>query len=496
MLELFSSGFAAILSSPVNLLLILGAVVVGIVFGALPGLSSSVAVAMFLPLTFGMDLALAIAVLTSLYIGGTSGGLVASILLNIPGAPSAMATTFDGHPMALNGQAGKALGVGIFCSFIGTVLGIAALIFLAPTLAAVTIKFGPWEYFSVTLLSMGLISALVGKSLTKGLIAAVLGLMIGTVGMDPIDAARRFTFGNIQLTSGFILISVLVGIYAIPEVLSATSPGKEKKASMITDFKIRGFGFSFAEMAGQIPNIIRSFLIGLGVGILPGIGGATSNIISYSVAKNTSKYPEKFGTGIIDGVVAPETTNNATIGGAMITLLTLGIPGDGVTALILAGFMIHGVTPGPLLFTTHSHAVYMVFASMLLASFLMLGSMYFGIRGFVRMFKIPVYVLMPVIVVLCILGAYSADYRLFDAWALVCFGVLGMLLKKFDIPAPPLVLGFILGPPIETNLRRGLQYSRNDLTDLVNYPIALFFFAALILFFVFSGVKRLRSKKA
>jgi putative tricarboxylic transport membrane protein len=496
MLTLFGAGFAAIFSSPANILLIFLGVVAGIIFGALPGLTTVAALSMFLPITYGMDLGISLAVLTGIYIGGTSGGLVSAILLNIPGTPSSIATCFDGRPLALKGQAGKALGVGIFCSFIGTMVSIAAMIFISPALAALTIKFGPWENFAVTVFALALISSLVGKSLIKGLMSALLGMMIATIGFAPIDGVKRYTFGSIELTSGFTLLPVLVGLYAISEVIASSAGSQGKDTSIISDFKIRGLGFSFAEIKTQVGNIIRSCLIGVGIGILPGIGGSTSNLVAYSVTKNSSKYPEKFGTGVIDGVVASETANNATIGGAMIPLLTLGIPGDGSTALLLGGFMLHGITPGPLLFQTQGPAVYMIFAAMILSSFIMMLVMYGGMKGFVQILKIPAYILLPVIVVLCIIGAYAVNFRTFDAWGLVIFGCLGLLMQKFGMPIPPLILGFILGEPFETNLRRGLQYSNGDISDILNHPIALFFFGMLVLFFGFTGIqKKLREKK-
>ncbi|MDR1935210.1 MAG: tripartite tricarboxylate transporter permease [Candidatus Accumulibacter sp.] len=496
MLELFGAGFAAIFSSPVNILLIFLGVSAGIIFGALPGLTTVAALSMFLPITYGMDLGISLAMLTGIYIGGTSGGLVSAILLNMPGTPSSIATCFDGRPLALKGQAGKALGIGIFCSFIGTLISIVALVFISPVLAALTIKFGPWENFAVTVFALALISSLVGKSLVMGLVSALLGMMIATVGLAPIDAAKRYTFDSIELTSGFTLLPVLVGLYAISEVISSSSGSTDKDTSIVTDFTIRGLGFSFAELKSQIVNIIRCSFIGLGIGILPGIGGSTANLIAYSVTKNSSKYPEKFGSGVIDGVVASESANNATIGGAMIPLLTLGIPGDGATALLLGGFMLHGVTPGPLLFQTNGAAVYMIFAAMIFSSFLMMLIMYGGMKGFVQILRIPAHVLLPVIVVLCIIGAYAVNSRIFDAWGLVFFGVLGLLMKKFGVPIPPLVLGFILGEPFETNLRRGLQYSNGDFLDILNHPIALMFFVLLVAFFGLTALqKKLREKK-
>jgi putative tricarboxylic transport membrane protein len=495
MLALFGTAFASLFSNPLGLLLIFLGVAAGIIFGALPGLTTVAALSMFLPLTYSLEAGISLAILTGIYIGGTSGGLISAILLNIPGTPSSIATCFDGRPLAMKGMAGKALGVGIFCSFIGTVISIAVMVFISPLLAALTIKFGPWEYFAVTVFALALISSLVGKSLIKGLLSALFGMMIATIGLAPIDSAKRYTFNSVELSSGFTLLPVLVGLYAISEVFSASAGNNSKNTSIITDFKIKGFGFTLAEIKTQIVNIIRSSFLGVGIGILPGIGGSTSNLIAYSVAKNSSKYPEKFGTGIIDGVVASESSNNATIGGAMIPLLTLGIPGDGATAILLGGFMLHGLLPGPLLFQTNSATVYMIFAAMILSSFIMMLIMYGGMKGFVQILKIPSPILLPVIVVLCIIGAYVINFRTFDAWGLVLFGVIGLLMQKFDIPLPPLILGFILESSFETNLRRGLEYSNGNFLDVFTHPIASFFLILLVVFFGFSALqKRIRRK--
>ena len=431
MFSMLGSGFAFILSDPFTILLLVLGVAFGIVFGALPGLTTVAALSMFLPLSYSMNSTTGLATLTAIYIGGISGGLISAILLNMPGTPSSIATCFDGHPLARKGQAGKALGVGVFSSLFGTLFGIFAMILISPTLAELTIKFGPWEYFGVTFFALTLISSLCGRNLILGLLSALLGMMFATVGLAPIDSAKRFTFDTVALTSGFHLLSVLVGLYAISEVLSSSSDIQGQNVSITTNYKIKGLGFSLAEMAAQTKNLVYSSLIGLGIGILPGIGGSTSNIIAYSVAKSTSKHPEKFGTGIIDGIVATESSNNASIGGAMIPLLTLGIPGDGATAILLGGFILHGLQPGPLLFQSNGNVVYGIFAAMILSSIVMVLLMYWGMRGFVRILKVPSHILMPLIVVLCCIGAYALNSRVFDVWGLLLFGVTVNLLKIF-----------------------------------------------------------------
>ena len=295
-----------VLLNPVCLGLILVGVIIGIIFGSIPGLSSSMALILFLPMSFGMEPMNGIALLVGLYLGGISGGLISAILLNIPGTPASMATCLDGTPLARKGQAGKALGVGIVFSFMGTILSLLALVGISPALANIAIKFGPWEYFSITVFSLTLIITLSEENLVKGLITGIIGLMLATVGLAPIDSVSRYTFGSNALNGGFDILTVLVGVFAISEILLAAEnshkPSASQKATVITDFNIKGFGFSLKEFFSQIPNCIRSALIGIGLGILPGIGSGTSNMLSYTIAKNQSKHPEKFGTGIIDGV--------------------------------------------------------------------------------------------------------------------------------------------------------------------------------------------------
>ena len=496
MLSMLGAGFAFVLSDPFTILLLVFGVAFGIVFGALPGLTTVAALSMFLPLSYSMNSTTGLATLTAIYIGGISGGLISAILLNMPGTPASIATCFDGHPLARKGQAGKALGVGVFSSLFGTLFGIAAMILISPTLAELTIKFGPWEYFGVTFFALTLISSLCGKSLIQGLLSALLGMMFATVGLAPIDSAKRFTFDTVALTSGFHLLSVLVGLYAISEVLSSSSDSGDRNVSITADYKIRGLGFSLVEMAAQTKNLVYSSLIGLGIGILPGIGGSTSNIIAYSVAKSTSRYPEKFGTGIIDGVVATETSNNASIGGAMIPLLTLGIPGDGATAILLGGFILHGLQPGPLLFQSNGDIVYGIFAAMILSSIVMVLLMYWGMRVFVRILKVPSHILMPIIVVLCCIGAYALNSRVFDVWGLLLFGVIGLGMQRFDIPLPPFILGFILEGAFETNLRRGLQYSNGNFLDIFSRPIASAFLLLAVLSLAGSIYRSCRGRKA
>ncbi|MGF6906081.1 tripartite tricarboxylate transporter permease [Fusobacterium sp. PH5-44] len=476
-LEAFSLVF-----NPICLTLILIGVIVGIIFGSIPGLSATMAIVLFLPMSFGMEPMNGIALLVGLYLGGISGGLISAILLKIPGTPSSISTVFDGGPMADKGEAGKALGVGILFSFIGGMLSIFALMFVSPSLAAVTLKFTPVEYFSIAIFSLTIIASLSGKSLINGLISGFFGIALSLVGMAPIDAYTRFTFGHYQLLSGFDVVVILIGIFAVTDIILT---GYERKTlsekGKKTNFVIKGFGISKSEFIGQIVNTIRSSLIGIGIGILPGIGGSTAGLLAYTSAKNSSKYPEKFGIGIIDGVIASETANNAVIGGSLIPLLTMGIPGNTVTAIFLGGLTIHGISPGPLIFEKSGQYVYGIFIALIVANFFMLIFERMGLKVFVRLLDIPKHILLPIIMVCCVVGAYSSNSRIFDVWCVFVFGLIGLLFKKFKIPTTPLIIGFILGKMAEENLRRALQASDGSWGIFFTRPISVAF---LIIAFV------------
>lgn len=478
MFDTFAIGLAQI-GTPEIILWTLFSVILGIIFGSVPGISTSMGIALMLPITFKMPLILSLAVILGLYVGGTSGGLISAILLNIPGTPSAIATCWDGNPMAVKGEAGRAIGIGVLCSFCGGIISLIVLMYTAPVLARVTLKFGAVEYFAVTLFSLTLVASLSGKDLSKGIVSAVIGLMLTTIGMSPIDGTLRYTFGNHQFDGGFQLLPVLVGLYAVAEVLSVAE-AQGPPQIVVRPYTMRGFGLSFAEFKGQFVNIIRSAMIGTGVGILPGIGGGISNMIAYTAAKKYSSYPEKFGTGVVDGVVASETANNAVTGGALIPLLTVGIPGDAATALLLAAMLIQGVTPGPLMFRSSLDIVYAIFMLMIIANFAMVVFEMLGLRLYLKLLKIPRYILMPIIMVLCTIGSFSTNNRMFDVWAILVFAIIGYLLQKFRYPIAPLVLGFILGPIVEINLRRSLMIANGDYSIFITRPVSAAFLALTV----------------
>ncbi|MFQ3621012.1 MAG: tripartite tricarboxylate transporter permease [Spirochaetales bacterium] len=494
MWDMFYVGFSQILALKPLVLIFLG-VGVGIVFGAIPGLTATMAVALCLPLTFGMHPVEGMALLIGLYIGGVSGGLISAILIKIPGTPSSIATTFDGYPLAQKGEAGKALGAGIFYSFLGGMFSFFVLFFIAPPLADIALKFGPPEYFAIAIFSLTLIASLSSGSTIKGLMSGIVGVLLSCVGTAPIDAFPRFTFGFYELDGGFNLLPALVGLFAITEILKTAESDVEIRLENLANYRIKGFGFSAKEFVEQMGNFIRSSLIGTGIGILPGIGGGTSNILAYIAAKKMSKHPEKFGTGILDGIVASETANNASIGGALVPLLAMGIPGDTVTAMLLGGLMIHGLSPGPLLFTTSGDIVYGIFAALIVANVVMVLMEYYGIRFFIRLLRIPKHIMLPIILVFCVVGAYGLNNRVFDAWSVVFFGIIGFTFEKWGFPLPPVILGFILGPIAETNLRRGLMMTQGDFLPFLTKPISGIFLFIALASVVYSVIKERKHRK-
>lgn len=491
-----SQAIHMVLFNPICLLLILIGVVIGIIFGSIPGLSASMALILFLPMSFGMDPMNGIALLVGLYLGGISGGLISAILLRIPGTASSIATVFDGGPMAANGEAGRALGVGILTSFVGGLISIFALMFISPYLAKVTLAFTSAEYFAIAVFALTIISSLSGNNLILGILAGLFGIALSLVGIAPVDAAIRFTFGQSNLYGGFETVVILIGLYAVTDIIKT---GFERR-SIINEtaknqYALKGYGISVKEYASQWVNIIRSALIGLGIGILPGIGGSTSSLLSYSAAKSSSKHPEKFGTGIIDGIIASETSNNAVIGGSLIPLITMGIPGNVATAIFLGGLTIHGISPGPLIFQKSGQYVYGIFIALLVANVFMLICERAGLPVFVKLLDIPKYYLLPVVMVCCVVGAYCANYSIFDVWCVAAFGLLGLLFKVLRVPATPMIIGFILGSMTEENLRQALMQTGGSWSIFVTRPISLIFLLIALVSVVMTIRGKVKEKK-
>lgn len=493
-------GFAEVFSNPITLVLILIGDLAGLIFGAIPGLSAFTALAIMLPLTFAMEPVVGISFLMSVYVGGVSDGFISAILLGIPGTPSSIATCFDGHALAKKGQSYRAMGVAVLFSFIGGIFSAVILSTLAPLIGQVALRFSPYEYTAVILLALTTVSALSEGSMVKGLLSCLLGVSLAFVGIDKLSAYVRYTFGFRQLRGGFALVPLLIGLFAVSQVLSNASKRnsltpEQAKLSVVQQKRMKGFGLTWKEFLHCLKTAGPAAAIGLVVGILPGIGGNVANLLAYSFAKKTSKHPEEFGQGSIEGICAPETANNAAVGGALIILLTLGIPGDNATSMIMAGFQIHGIAPGPLLFSSGNVLVYAVFAAFIMANVFMLLEAYFGLTAFSKILSIRTEVLLPVVIAFCFVGSYSSNNRIFDIAVMVAFGLLGYILKKNKYPLAPLVVGFILTPMLEENLRRSLMRSKGSLMPMLTSPIAVVFLlltAVVLVYTVVNEVKKSR----
>lgn len=467
-------------------------VVMGLIFGALPGLNATMAVAILLPVTFLFDQSTGLALLIAAYISGVSGGLVSATLLRIPGTPSSIATTFDAYPLAQKGEAVKALGTGMLASFLGGLFSLAVLVFFAPTVAGVAISFGPHEYASLAALALAMVGVMSGDNMIRGLLAVMLGMALSFVGFAPIDGTARFVFGQTELSAGIGMLPFMVGLFALPQLVReiVRLPAVKK-----LDVRLSGIGVTLKEIRGNIVNLLRSALIGTGVGVLPGIGGAASNLIAYAVARKASRQEDTFGKGNVAGIWASEGANNASIGGALLPLLALGIPGDGVTAMLIGGFEIHGLQPGPMLFRTTPDVIYAIYAAFLVTAVLVLILQFSTLRLFPRILLIPRHYLVPVLVVLTAVGAYAADFRFFDLWVMLGVGVLGYYLERFRFPLAPVVLGFVMGPLLEENLRRALLLAEGDVTSFLVRPYSAVFSVALLLVIVL-GFWRQKTKSA
>ncbi|MDD4298472.1 MAG: tripartite tricarboxylate transporter permease [Bacilli bacterium] len=466
-----------------TLIWMFGGVAFGILLGALPGLTATTALILGLPLTYSMASELAFPFLISIYVGGISGGLISAILLKIPGTPSSITTTFDGHPMLQNGEGARALGFAFISSFMGTVLSWLCLVIVAPKLANIALSFGPQEYFMVIVVALSAVISLSGKKPIKGFIAAIIGLMLSCVGRDPVAATMRIVDATSIFGGGFAIVPALVGLFGISEILNNMITNNYFSTQKI---KVHDMFSIIRELPKHTVNILRSALIGIFIGLIPAVGGNVGNLLAYDQAKRNSKYPEKFGTGIPDGIIASETSNNAVIGGAMVPLLTLGIPGDGCTAIIFGAFLIHGLQPGPLVFINNPTLMYVIYLALLISSFLMLIVGMGGINVFIRSLNTPNYILFPVVFILCVIGSFSANNNMNDVWTLLLFGAIGYASNKLEFPLAPLILGLILGPIAELNLRRALMISDGSFMTFVTRPISFVLLVIAIVAIVLS----------
>ena len=466
--EHLALGFGVALT-PVNLLYCFVGVVVGTAIGVLPGIGPVTTVAMLVPLTFGMSPTAALIMLAGIYYGSQYGGSTTAILINTPGETSSVMTCLDGYQMARQGRAGPALGMAAIGSFIAGTASVVLLMLLARPLVRVALEFGPAEYFAIMLLALLTLGGLTGESVAKGLLMAAFGLLLGTVGGDPMTGTPRFTFGAPSLLDGLEFLPVTIGLFAVAEVLTSATRSLTQD---VYAAPIRGLLPTRADWWACRWTLPRASLIGFVVGVLPGAGATLASIIAYLTEKRLSRYPERFGTGVIEGVAAPETANNAASGGAMVPLLTLGVPGSGTTAVMLGALMLWGLRPGPLLFEKNPELVWGLIASMYIGNVLLLILNLPLIGLWVRLLSVPPRILMPLILLFCFTGTYAVSSNPFDLWVMVIFGVLGFVLQRYDYPVAPIVLGLILGPMLETHFRRALIISRGDYAIFLQRPIA------------------------
>ena len=454
----------------------------GIIVGAIPGLSGAMLIALTLPLTFKMVPEQAMALIVCMYTGSITGGLVSAVLLRIPGTPSNVVTVFDGYAMAQQGQAGRALGLGVAASFFGAVFAWGALVLLTKPLADIAVRFTPFDYFALVLTALVLISSVSGKSMVKGLLAGMIGVLLAFPGMDDNTGRTRFTMGVWQLTSGFDILPVLVGVFGVGTVMAELVKPIGKGQALV--YSSDGLWMKLSEWKSQFWNLVRSSAIGTWIGILPGVGASVGSLVAYTVAKNVSRTPEEFGNGSASGIVASEAANNATVGGALIPLLAMGIPGSVIDVFLMSAMMIHGIQPGPLLFEQHASIVYVVIAACLLSSVLMFGQMYLMIPFLRRVLDVPRQFVLPLIMVFCVVGVFASSNRMFDLWIMLGFGVLGFLMERGGLPLGPFVIGFILAPIAESRLRQGLMMTDGSYLPLVTQPLTLtlMLLAVLLLF--------------
>ncbi len=474
----FLSELARLATDPVTLLLVLVGAQVGIVFGMLPGLTATMAMSLLTGLTFSLPASQAVAVLLGAYVGAITGGSRSAVLLNIPGTPAQAAVCLDGFPLAMQGRAAEAIGLSVTASTLGTVFGVAMLALFAPLLGQVALRFGTWEFFWLAVFGVVIAGSLTGGGdPLKGWIAGSLGLLLATVGHDGIHAYPRFTLGRVDLQGGFALIPVLVGAYGVSEILTVL----RRSERVVVQTRLDRVLPRFREVLRHRWHILRSGLIGTFIGIIPGVGEDIASWVSYDVARRTSRQPEQFGKGSIEGLIAAETGDNACIGGACIPVLTLGVPGSAPAAVLLAALTIHGLKPGPLLVLQHPETVWQVVALFLLATLAVFVLSLTLVRPMVRILLIPREALMPLVYVLCVVGSFAISARVFDVWVMLGFGVLGFALREMGYPVAPLVLGFILGPMADDNLRRGLALTGGDPTPFFTRPISALLLGLVVL---------------
>ena len=474
-------GFAVALT-PYNLLWCFIGVFLGTVIGILPGLGPAATIAMLLPLTFQMNPTSGVIMLAGIYYGSKYGGSTTSILLNVPGESASVVTCFDGYQMARQGRAGAALGIAAIASFIAGTFGVVGLMLVAPPLAKFALSFSSPEYFALMCLGLAMVALLAGKSMIKALLAMMVGLWIAGMGTDIFTATSRFTFGNAEMLDGIDFVVVAIGVFAIGEVLGNMEV-REGAQMLPVPKGLRNLLPTLQDLKDCRFAFLNGSVVGFIIGVLPGAGSTIASFISYGIEKAVSRRPEKFGTGVPEGVAAPEGANNAETGGAMVPLLTLGIPGSGTTAILLAAFILWGLRPGPLMIQDNPTLFWGLVASMYVGNVMLLVLNLPLIPLFAQILRLPAYMLYPFIFGISIVGVHSVSGSVFDTWMLAIFGLLGYAMRRLEYPSAPLILGFVLGDSMERALRQSLMMSQGDLTILVSRPMSatMLFLAALIL---------------
>jgi len=480
-----------------NLTLMLIGVLFGIIAGAIPGFTVTMAVVLTLPFTFGMPPVSGLATMLGVYVGGLSGGLISGMLMGIPGTPASVATTFDGFPAVRNGQAGLALGLGVWASFFGGLFGACVLATLAPTIASIGLEFEPWAVFSLIIFALTITASLAGDNLVKGLIAGNFGLLFAALGAEEINSVDRLHFGVEALKGGFAYLPVLIGLFAFSQLLTDVEDPKVARAPLMektaTAVKIEHWN-AIKQIGRSWINVLRSSFIGVFIGVLPAAGSSISNILAYDQAKKASKHPERFGTGELDGIIAPEAANNATAGGALTTMMALGIPGSPLCAIMLGALLIHNVVPSPVFISEQPVLAYSIFISFFTAHFMMIAMQALALKAFLSITRIPMYTMAAVILVYCAIGTFALNNIDFDMWTLFWFGLLGYLMKKFGFPLAPVILGVVLGDLAELNLNRAWTINAS-ITPFFTQPWSLFFLLLAGFSTVFPWYQKFRGRR-
>ncbi len=461
------------LTTPTGLFYIISGSILGVVLGAVPGLGGGTATILILPMTYRMNPGLALALFMGLYIGSTSGGCIGSILLGIPGTNSSIVTCWDGYEFTKKGDPVRPLSAALVCNFIGTVPSLILAMILCPYLSKWAVKLGPWEYFGLCYCAIAMVIGLSKGNLAKGIAACGLGILAACVGSAPLCGTMRFTFDSMYLISGLNIVNLMMGMFAGRTMLMEYAKGT--KSSEASNIRVRGFRFPGRDLADNTGNIIRSFIMGAFIGFLPGLGATTSTVLAYANEKNLAKNKEEWGHGAIGGVIAPETANNAGIGGAMIPMIALGIPGNGVMTLFMTAMTVHGIEAGPMLLKNHPEIVYMLYTSAIVSAIIILVFEVVGMPLFPALLKCPYHFLYPAIIIICILGSYISGGSLFSVGVALGTCALGVFFGYFGIPQMPFILSFILCGLLEKNFRSGVNMASNGLAAFFVKPFSCLF---------------------